>query len=331
VIDEAPPDFRLLRFSTDRIARPERFDMWREVLTRKLLRVAIDPLSGEPFRAKVMMRAQHGFRLAVGEMGPTISRRTRGLVAADNDDLALMVNQGGAFTLVRPKGELTLDRGDAVLLSCAELGDIVRPAAGRQLCLRLPRGVVAAAFPDVEAMTGRHIPYSSDALALLVHYVMHLFDDDEIAMSPGASDLVVRHIGDLVNLMLGVARPAMVEASAGGLRAARLSRAKGLIGANLGREDLSAEDIAEAMGVSTRYVRRLFEHEGDSFSNYLATQRLLRAHTLLTSPAASHMSIATIAFEVGFGDLSYFNRRFRQLFGATPSDERAAGLALNRR
>ncbi|MFC4844519.1 helix-turn-helix domain-containing protein [Bradyrhizobium sp. GCM10023182] len=30
-----------------------------------------------------------------------------------------------------------------------------------------------------------------------------------------------------------------------------------------------------------------------------------------------------IAFECGYGDLSYFNRSFRQRYGATPSDIRA--------
>jgi AraC-like DNA-binding protein len=34
--------------------------------------------------------------------------------------------------------------------------------------------------------------------------------------------------------------------------------------------------------------------------------------------------VSSVAFEVGFGDLSYFNRTFRRRFGATPSDVRAA-------
>jgi AraC-like DNA-binding protein len=33
-------------------------------------------------------------------------------------------------------------------------------------------------------------------------------------------------------------------------------------------------------------------------------------------------SISAIAFEVGFGNLSYFNRTFRRHFGMTPSDAR---------
>jgi AraC-like DNA-binding protein len=34
--------------------------------------------------------------------------------------------------------------------------------------------------------------------------------------------------------------------------------------------------------------------------------------------------VSDIAFAVGFGDLSYFNRSFRRCFGCMPSDARAA-------
>jgi AraC-like DNA-binding protein len=34
------------------------------------------------------------------------------------------------------------------------------------------------------------------------------------------------------------------------------------------------------------------------------------------------LTISTIAFNCGFGDLSYFNRCFRHRFGATPSEVR---------
>ncbi|BBB97383.1 AraC-like DNA-binding protein [Bradyrhizobium elkanii] len=52
-------------------------------------------------------------------------------------------------------------------------------------------------------------------------------------------------------------------------------------------------------------------------------QRLARAHHLLNDPRHSGSTIGTIAFEVGFGDLSYFNRTFRRHYGVTPSDIRA--------
>jgi AraC-like DNA-binding protein len=59
-------------------------------------------------------------------------------------------------------------------------------------------------------------------------------------------------------------------------------------------------------------------------SDFVLMQRLTRAHRMLGDPAFAERSIGAIAYEVGFGDLSYFNRAFRRRFGATPSDVREA-------
>jgi len=52
-------------------------------------------------------------------------------------------------------------------------------------------------------------------------------------------------------------------------------------------------------------------------------QRLMRAHALLTDPRHASEKISTIAFDAGFGDVSYFNRVFRERYGDTPSAIRA--------
>jgi len=45
---------------------------------------------------------------------------------------------------------------------------------------------------------------------------------------------------------------------------------------------------------------------------------------LITDPRFFERPIAAIAFEAGFGDLSYFNRAFRRRYRMTPSEARAA-------
>jgi len=45
---------------------------------------------------------------------------------------------------------------------------------------------------------------------------------------------------------------------------------------------------------------------------------------MLTDPRWAERSIASIAFDAGFGDLSYFNKMFKRLYDATPSDVRNA-------
>ncbi|WP_246668238.1 helix-turn-helix domain-containing protein [Bradyrhizobium elkanii] len=67
----------------------------------------------------------------------------------------------------------------------------------------------------------------------------------------------------------------------------------------------------------------MIESVGSSFLEFVLGQRLARAHHLLTDPRNSGSTIGTIAFEVGFGHLSYFNRTFRRQYRVTPSDIRA--------
>jgi AraC-like DNA-binding protein len=43
---------------------------------------------------------------------------------------------------------------------------------------------------------------------------------------------------------------------------------------------------------------------------------------MLTNPAFESRPVTAIAYEAGFADLSYFNRCFRQRYGATPRDIR---------
>jgi AraC-like DNA-binding protein len=45
---------------------------------------------------------------------------------------------------------------------------------------------------------------------------------------------------------------------------------------------------------------------------------------MLTNPALAGRSVASIAFDAGFGDLSYFNRTFKRCYGTTPSEVRDA-------
>ena len=109
-----------------------------------------------------------------------------------------------------------------------------------------------------------------------------------------------------------------------GLRAARLSAVKADIANRLSNEGLTVADVASRQGVTPRYVQMLFEMEGTTFSQFLLGQRLLRAHRLLNDRPRADRTISAIAFEVGFNDLSYFNRTFRRRFAGSPSDVRAA-------
>lgn len=82
--------------------------------------------------------------------------------------------------------------------------------------------------------------------------------------------------------------------------------------------------IAGRHGISSRYVRKLFEQEGTSFTAFVLTGRLTRVRRMLSETRYAHLTIAQVAHACGFNDISYFNRAFRRHFSATPTDVREA-------
>lgn len=80
---------------------------------------------------------------------------------------------------------------------------------------------------------------------------------------------------------------------------------------------ITIEEIAEVADFSESHFMRYFkETMGTSFIDYLKDYRLTMASRLLIT---SDSAILAIASEVGFDNLSYFNRAFKQKYGMTPS------------
>jgi AraC-like DNA-binding protein len=173
----------------------------------------------------------------------------------------------------------------------------------------------------------RAIPKRAEALRLLCDYIGRLHALQ--LASPELLQVAVTHVYDLAALAIGATRDATEMAKNRGLCAARMGAIKADIRANLVREALSINEIASRQRVTPRYIQLLFEGEGTTFTEFVLNERLMRAHRLLTDLRFADRLISTIAFDVGFGDLSYFNNSFRRRFGATPSDVRAEGLRIS--
>jgi AraC-like DNA-binding protein/FixJ family two-component response regulator len=80
---------------------------------------------------------------------------------------------------------------------------------------------------------------------------------------------------------------------------------------------ISRQELAATVGVSKDYLSHIFQQElGLSPWEYLTRYRVQQAKTLLYR---THESVTAIAAQVGFDDLSYFNRVFRKHVGCSPT------------
>jgi AraC-like DNA-binding protein len=317
-----PPALELTRYSTDDLPERDRFAVWREVVGPTFLRLEVSDVPDHPFRSSGTLLALPGLGVQWADNSGIRMDRTRGLVSDGSDDLILpLVSEGRHFASQRGR-ETALDRRETALLSSADIGSVTCASRSRAIVLRMPSAPLASIVVGLEDMVGRTIPRSSEPLTLLTRYVELLRAEDTLS-SPALQRLAVAHVYDLIALALGATRDAANLARGRGVRAARLSAIKGDILANLaGSDDLSVETIAGRQGITPRYVHMLFEAEGTTFSQFVLGRRLMLAHRLLADPRQDHRTIAAIAFEAGFGDLSHFNRAFRRRFGITPRDVR---------
>ena len=94
---------------------------------------------------------------------------------------------------------------------------------------------------------------------------------------------------------------------------------------HFGEPELYADTVAEACGVSVKYLHRVFhEYTGKSVCDYLEEKRMQRARSLLEQGDAN---ISQISEQCGFRSLNTFYKAFKRVNGLSPSEfrKKAAG------
>jgi AraC-like DNA-binding protein len=311
-----------VRFSLDDAPERKRADLYREFFARSVMGVDVEPFGETSFDARVMLQPLPGLQIFSGCVQGSHNRRTRALLADGRDEFTLFINLGGPYLISQGARELCLDRGGGTLVSTGDPCSFMHQPPGDMLCLRFPRPALRALVNGIEDLCLRPIPPDTPALQLLGDYVGLGCEEPAVADGP-LQQLFVAHVHDLIAASLGPSRDGEEAVRHRGLRAARLHAIKRDIGCHLDRVDLSIGALAARHGCTPRFIQRLFETEGTTFTEYVLAQRLVRAHTLLGDPRRRTEKITAVAFDCGFGDVSYFNRAFRRRYGAAPSDVRA--------
>jgi AraC-like DNA-binding protein len=319
---------QVVKFSTDLVPLRDRLPYLREAYGHWIARLDLEQYAKLPLRWAASLHAFDGLCVTSGRTNGHISRRTRLLLGDGNDDFVFTTNVSGFSVPSQIGRECQLDTGAAMLLSSSDIGAQAFPVPAEFLTLRIPRQLLNATAVKPEDALARPIAANTEAVRLLVDYVRLTLQSHPL-IDPELRWRFTTHVHDLVALALGATRDASEMARARGLPAARLSAIKADILGRLEEEGMTVTTIAKRRGVTPRYVQMLFESDGTTFSEYVLDQRLARSYRMLTEPGRIHRTVSAIAFQVGFGNLSYFNRVFRNRFGVTPSDARRDAAAYS--
>lgn len=310
------------------MAHPDPIRTWRENFARRVLNVDFEPLPDAPFRAQIRPIFTD-LRMARTVMSPGMAYRDVELTKDGDDAFSLVVSQSRDLAITQQQRELKLGRGDATLMHNCLPGQLRSRLEVNLVPILIPNGELAERATGVRDRALECFSGKSESLRLLSAYISCL-EKGRLGESESARATLREHIVDLVCLTI-IPHADLGESGLSAVAAARLGAALDEVAKRFEEPGFNIVLLAQSQGVSVRYLQRLIETTGTSFTERLTELRLQRTLTLLTDPANSEQRVSDIALQAGFSDISHFNRLFRSRFGDTPTSIRGnAGQRPNR-
>lgn len=196
------------------------------------------------------------------------------------------------------------------------LGDRFRLAKARQLLDQSLRQ-----SPDLDEAKGEALTFLAVVTATMLEMgggrEMHRVQLDAARALDRLGS--VDELADEVQTWLDEVTGTLAEPRSAQSTARLVDRALALLDRHFAR-DLSDEEVAKAVGLSTSHFRYLFRQAtGQPFNKYLVNLRLEKARAMLV---AGDLPVTAVASAVGFASLSHFSRAFAQRFSVSPANLR---------
>lgn len=252
---------------------------------------------------------------AYGEKSASTIRATD-LVGKQRPLLIVKHISDGALTMMTDDGVRTCTKGDVV---------IFEPGAVKLMTSRwLKHESIALAQEEIDFQPDLHPSFCilrrCDPMGSMIALNLRFVIDEPSGFSPGATT----EVGEtLKSLITGVLRQlAGRNADRNAMHIAMAQAARMYVLDNIRRPDLSAAEIAHAIGVSRSSLYRLFEEEG-GVQKHISTTRLVLAHARLATEPGGRGYVGRVSTEFCFADQFAFSKAFKKEFGVSPKDIQA--------
>jgi AraC-like DNA-binding protein len=310
----------MISLTTDGVRPRERAEYWADVVTRHVTPMRMEPSGTSPLRGEV--RAQIIGTVTVAEVsgeGIHASHTRTEVARTSGHRYAACVNLDGNARIKRRGEELELHHGDVFITDSRHEFTLDLGSPWRHLVLSMPTEWIDSRLPSSETIGG--IVVRDHPLMRL--WATYLANGYSMAgeFTPPAAALFARHAIELLAQGLEELRYDRTTPS-DAWHAAKFLQAGQVIALRFGESNLSPEDIARDLRISTRSLSRIFAAHNQTVMQRVFDERVRQAKKLLAAPESAHRSITQIAFSCGFNDSSHFGRVFMQRTQMTPSEWR---------
>jgi acetamidase/formamidase/AraC-like DNA-binding protein len=301
-------------FTSESYSEDARPEAWRDVLSA----IGLQPSAASAGHATASRRHAEGIVLAkLAAESQTVSPFPH---SADDVPIVLLPGEDGV-TLRTSRGHQIVAIGHLLLLPRRGDWSLSFQRDMRAVVLSVTsdafhgRKISNPVFNEVRVLApGGFAEVFSRTLESAARNLETLSDHEWVAVAQGLADLLPTFVRQLA--------PQTTETGGTATQAAILHRLCQTIERKLDDPDLTPVRVAALEGISERYLQKLFEGSGSSFTHYLRERRLQRTSAELSNSAQAHHSISEIAFRNGFNDSAHFSRAFRHRFGLSPREFR---------
>jgi AraC-like DNA-binding protein len=320
-------EFRLkTNLTTEHINEQERFSYWHDVIGDVFLQLDMSQLSSRSFSGQIETGFLENIQISTMMSDPYHGvRSVRQIKKSNEDSFFLCLQTSGQGYSEQDQRDTILQPGDFILY------DSTRPYIFRseqpfeQLIFKLPRSLLLSRCGQAELITSVRMPGTQHPVSSMVSTYLrtvassylHLDPVTQVRVSESTLDLLATALSTVSGIKLNeVTSTANVH----------LERARAFISTHLADPDLTPSLVADNLGISIRYLHKIFEVEGQSVSAMIRKQRLDQCRRDLSDPKQIKRTVMDIAFQWGFNDAAHFSRLFKRHFGMSPIEYRTSAL-----
>jgi AraC-like DNA-binding protein len=248
-----------------------------------------------------------------------IHRRNEDIDKDSNDDFLLACQVEGTVLVKEGDVEFTQHPGDLSIMSAAEPYTVIHTQHSHRLILHIPSEVYhERILAHQEGRNFRPRMMEAGGLATIVHEMLKALAFEADKLSATEQYTLAESLLELTSAILRSDADHEYEQQHA-KQSALFRRILEFMESNYMDCELTPEKIANANGISMRYLHSLFQQAGLTVSKWMWERRLKATREDLLDPNMSHMRVSEIAFRRGFNDPAHFSRAFKNRFDVSPS------------
>lgn len=307
------------------LVRGDNVEQYARIVSHRVARVEVEPARIDRFRCRSADARLGQLRFTRIQSDPVQLRRSVRCIESDSQTQYLVgLNLSGRMLIEHGHRRTVIDAGHLCLLDKAAPYHTTFAEPADRVLVSIPRRLLESRLAD----PGRYLsvtPATGSGIGRLAHdHLQFLLSEGHLLSNSNRTHAIEMCI-DLIALAFKSSEEQGedLERNNAGGGPMLLSRVKAHLQCNLDDPELSPSMAAAALGLSKRYLHKLFSNSGTTFGAWVREERLLRARSLLVDSRYGHLTITEVAMRQGFNDIPHFSRQFRARFGHTPRDARA--------